>query len=70
MSIKFGAKGRVPRSSVLFNVREGVSQDGLHWCIEVGMEATPTQSFYIFCREKPSSLLFGKQGNSLYKLDF
>jgi len=54
---------------ILFGVREGVSSNGKLWMISADNEATPTQSYYIICKELPSFLLFGvNRGQPQYKV--
>jgi len=42
--------------------RDRISSDGTLWLISTANEATPTQSYYIFCRNLPSFLIFGVDG--------
>ncbi len=37
----------------------GPSDDGAWWIESAGNEATPTQSYFVFCDELPSTLVFG-----------
>lgn len=54
--ILHGPAGRIP-SMCAISVRTGTS-DGWHFSVSPS-EATPTMSYYIFCAEAPSKLLFG-----------
>ena len=48
---------------------EGESDNGEWWIMYAGDEATPTQSYFVLCRELPSVLVFGvKDGSPQYKL--
>jgi hypothetical protein len=48
----------------LSNSRSVPSDDGRWWIESAGNEATPTQSYYILCKELPSLLTFGVDGGS------
>lgn len=55
----------VPTSSgMLVNTGTGNSQDDRYWVMVAGNQATPTQSYYIWCKELPSELLFGVNNGS------
>lgn len=56
----------VPTSSgMLVNTGDGASSDNRWWMIVAGNQATPTQSYYVWCEELPRELLFGVKGGSL-----
>lgn len=57
-----GSAKRIPSSFMLIGAGEGTSDDGKWWIVTAGNEATPTQSYYIFCKELPSILMFGVNG--------
>jgi len=40
-------------------VGEGLSADGASWIMYAENEATPTLSYYLFCRQLPSRIEFG-----------
>ena len=48
---------------ILYDTGEGTSDDGKWFYITAGNEATPTQSYYIFCYELPSKLVFGVENS-------
>jgi hypothetical protein len=58
-SILHGARGRVPQGGALFGTGKGTSDDGAWHFLFAQNEATPTQSYFIFCNELPSRLAFG-----------
>ncbi len=65
--LHYGASGRPPRgtfSTVLFGYSEAVSSDGNWWLLSATNEATPTQSYYLLCKQLPSLLVFGVEGGS------
>lgn len=64
LSVSHGPSGRVPGASVLVNVKEGTTNtpNGAWAFVCVGMEATPTMSYYIHCQAMPSKLVFGVEG--------
>lgn len=65
--IMHGAPGRVPSAGALFGTGEGTSGD---WAFYFAQnEATPTMSYYIFCSELPSKLLFGSDGGVQYTIE-
>lgn len=69
--LSHGSANRIPRSVILFDHGEGVSGDGKLWTVTAANEATPTQSYYIFCKELPSFLIFGVNGGPpQYKVEF
>ena len=57
-----GSTNRIPMSGILMSCGEGPSNDGKLWITFAGNEATPTQSYYIFCKKLPSILVFGING--------
>ncbi len=59
----FGAAKRIPGAFMLMSCGEGTSNDGKLWIMTAGNEATPTQSYYIFCKKLPSLLIFGVNGS-------
>ena len=60
--LSHGSVKRIPRSTILMSTGEGTSNDGKLWITFAGNEATPTQSYYIFCKKLPSLLIFGING--------
>ena len=59
LHIQHGPRGVVPHGGVLFNSGTGSSDDGNWFFAFAQNEATPTQSYFIFCNELPSKLVFG-----------
>ena len=62
-----GAAKRPPTGVImtaLFSGGEQVSTDGKWWLLFAANEATPTQSYYVICKQLPSLLLFGVNGGS------
>ncbi len=66
-SIMYGPPGRVPFSGSLSAAGEGTNADWA-FCFAQN-EATPTMSYYIFCSEPPSKLLFGVEGGMQYLIE-
>ena len=59
--IRRGPGGRIPQgSSSLSGYTDG--RNGQWWAMSAQDEATPTQSYYVGCRELPSELMFGVRG--------
>jgi hypothetical protein len=46
----------------LVNTGSNLSPDGTNWIMGAGNQATPTESYYIWCKELPSALTFGVNG--------
>jgi hypothetical protein len=61
-SILAGPKGNVPMGGVLFMTGEGESDDKKWWFMFAGNEASPTISYFLFCNDIPSQILFGIYG--------
>lgn len=61
--IRRGAKGMVPDVVMLFDVREGTTNDQQWWFTTCGQEATPSMSYYLFCKKLPSRIHFGKDAS-------
>ena len=59
-----GPAKRIPMGGMLVNTGEATSDDARWWLVFAGNEATPTQSYYIFCKKLPSLLIFGVNGGS------
>lgn len=58
-----GPAKRIPTGGyILMASGKGPSQDGKLWTMHAGNEATPTQSYYVFCKELPSIIIFGING--------
>ena len=57
--IAFGPANRPTMTTVLFNHIEAMSGDGQWWIRSASNEATPTSSYYVWCRRLPSKLIFG-----------
>lgn len=65
--IMYGPPGRVPLAGALFGCGEGTNGDWA-FCFAQN-EATPTMSYYVFCSELPSKLLFGTDGGVQYTIE-
>jgi len=61
-SLGHGPAKQIPGGCMLMNCGEGKSSDDKLWIMYAANEATPTQSYYIFCKKLPSSLIFGING--------
>jgi hypothetical protein len=61
-SLSFGPANRLGHSCILFNCGDRLSDDGKFWGMYASNEATPTQSYFIYCNELPSVLIFGVDG--------
>lgn len=61
-SMLHGPAKRLPGGGILMNCGEGMSNDGKLWLLHAGNEATPTQSYYVFCKKLPTLLIFGVNG--------
>lgn len=71
-SLSHGPASRIDIGScILFNAGDRLSPDKKFWVMYARNEATPTQSYYIFCKELPSTLIFGVNGGSpQYKVTY
>ncbi|CAL2082764.1 conserved hypothetical protein [Tenacibaculum dicentrarchi] len=58
-SILCGPKGNIPIGGILNMCGEGESKDKKWWSMYAGNEATPTISYFLFCDEIPSQIIFG-----------
>jgi hypothetical protein len=61
ISLMHGPSGRLPRAGILVGTAEGTSADGAWRYVAAANEATPTQSYYIYCSVLPSKLKFGPE---------
>lgn len=70
--ILHGPAKRIPSTGMLYGpVGESESNNQRWWRVYAGNEATPTQSYYIFCKELPSILIFGVEGGAIqYQVTF
>jgi hypothetical protein len=57
--IMVGPRGVPTSSGMLVNCGEEATQDQKLWLMFAGNQATPTQSYYIWCSRLPSELIFG-----------
>ncbi len=69
--IVHGPSGKVfDGNFILFNCSERISTDGEWYVMTAGNEATPTQSYFISCRNLPSKLIFGvEKGQPQYLIE-
>jgi len=68
--ILHGPRGIVPQGGSLFNTGTGTSDNGDWHFMFAQNEATPTQSYFVFCNELPSKLVFGvMNGQPQYLVD-
>jgi hypothetical protein len=66
-----GPAKRIPGAFMLISCGEGESPDHNLWIMSAGNEATPTQSYYVFCKKLPSTLIFGVNGSApQYQIKF
>jgi len=63
-NIMIGPRDVPTNSGMLINCGEGVSPDGKMWVMSAGNQATPTESYYIWCKSMPSMLVFGVNGRA------
>lgn len=67
--IMYGPRGRVPEiSNFLTGIGENESMDHQHWLMHAPNEATPTQSYFLISRERPSEIIFGELGGVGYRV--
>jgi TIR domain-containing protein len=57
-----GPRGHVPQGGAPSNMDEAPSSNDAWWVMFAQNEATPTQSYYIHCKELPNRLAFGING--------
>ncbi len=60
--ILYGPRGRVQKSAAPQTASEAPSHDDAWWVLFAQAGATPVQSYYIHCNERPSRLAFGVHG--------
>jgi len=46
----------------LINTGESQSPDGRWWVVAAGNEATPSRSYFVWCKVLPSRIAFGVNG--------
>lgn len=61
--IMHGPRGFVPTAGSLRAPGEDESVDGEWWIMFANDEASPTQSYFVFCEGLPSRLVFGQGGD-------
>lgn len=59
LGLSRGPRGSVPHGCVLHMSGDATSDDGRWHITFAGDECTPTQSYYVLCRDLPSQLVFG-----------
>jgi hypothetical protein len=67
--ILHGPSNHVPTGGVLFDSKYAVSKDSQWLLAYADNEATPTQSYYIFFKQLPSKIVFGKNDGPTYTVD-
>jgi hypothetical protein len=67
--ISCGPSGQIPMGDMMFGEFRDISGDGEWALLGYQNQATPIQSYYIFCRRKPSRLLFGSRNGDSYIVD-
>lgn len=63
-SIHFGPKNSVPLGSALYSAGSGASTDGKWWTLFADNIASPSSSYFIMCKKRPSKLCFGVKGGA------
>jgi hypothetical protein len=63
-SIMIGPRDIPTGSGMLTNCGEGSSPDNSMWLMYAGNQSTPTESYYVWCKQLPSKLLFGVKGRA------
>jgi hypothetical protein len=63
-SIMIGPRDVPTSGGMLINTGSEKSSDGNLWMMAAGNQATPNDSYYIWCKELPTSLMFGVSGRS------
>jgi hypothetical protein len=58
-SLMCGPAKTIPTAGVLDTIRSALSQDSKWWLMSNADMATPTKSYYLFCRRLPSVIVFG-----------
>jgi len=61
-SIMVGPRDVPTKSGMLVNTGKAESDDGHWWVMYAGNQASPTTSYYVWCRELPTRLAFGVNG--------
>lgn len=59
----YGPRGRQPGGAALFNVKEGNTDDNVWWVMGASNEASRSQSYFVYCDQLPSKLVFGVEGS-------
>jgi len=66
-SIMVGPKDFPTNSGMLIMSNDGFeSDDGQYWAMFAGNEATPTTSYYVWCSNLPTQLIFGPKNGTQY----
>lgn len=63
-SIMIGPRDVPSRSGMLVNCGSGTSPDGEMWVMTAGNQSTPTESYYVWCKVLPSTVIFGVNGRA------
>lgn len=61
-SIMVGPRDVPTSGGMLVNMGESATPDGKWWAMFAGNQASPTTSYFLWCAELPSVLLFGSDG--------
>ena len=70
-SILHGPKELIPNGGMLSFPESGISDDKKYWAHQARNEATPTQSYYLFCDVLPSEIIFGHPtSGEIYEVTF
>jgi len=64
MNVLHGPVNSIPGGGILFSTGEKSTEDGEWWTFTAGNEASPTQSYYVFCKKIPSKIIFGVNGRA------
>lgn len=63
-NIMIGPRDVPTNSGMLVNCGNGLSPDGKLYTMNSGNQATPTESYYVWCKTLPSTLIFGVNGRA------
>ena len=67
-SLFYGARGEVPRNSIIQMSCRGPDTNNDWWIMSADNEATPTMSYYLNCDNLPTEIVFGKENGQNYRV--
>jgi hypothetical protein len=69
VALMHGPSGSLPSSSIIHMLPPKLSEDGQWWLLRATNLASPTMSYFLYCRTFPSRIFFGSQNGQKHTVE-